>query len=184
VCPSEEAIWRGSSQALASMPCLEVVPALPASQRAGCSAAQGKAQRRMVVGEGVPARDGERGPPTEAALFAHLSKVDHIPMHVAGHSRMMASESDPLTPEEFASLLTVGNTCAVREPPAVIPAEHSARLIGLGYIADLAGRLRMTTPGRSRIAAGFRNRPPPLSDLATEEGSHLFMGCKTSGILS
>jgi hypothetical protein len=112
----------------------------------------------------------------KAALFVHLSKVDHIPMHVAGHSRMMASESDPLTPEEFASLLTVGNTCAVREPPAVIPAEHSARLIGLGYIADLAGRLRMTTPGRSRIAAGFRNRPLPLSDLATEEGSHLFKG--------
>jgi hypothetical protein len=46
---------------------------------------------------------------------------------------MMASESEPLTPEEFASLLTVGNTCAVREPPAVIAAEHSARLIGLGY---------------------------------------------------
>jgi hypothetical protein len=61
-----------------------------------------------------------------------------------------------LTREEFASLLTVGNTCAVLEPPAVIPAEHSARLIELGYMADLAGRLRMTTPGRQRIAVGFR----------------------------
>ena len=72
------------------------------------------------------------------------------------HNRMMASEFEPLTPEEFASLLTVGNTCAVREPPPIIPAEYSARLIALGYIADLAGRLRMTTPGRSRIAAGDR----------------------------
>jgi hypothetical protein len=81
---------------------------------------------------------------------------------------MMASESEPLTPEEFASLLTVGNTCAVREPPAVIAGEHRARLIELGYISDLAGRLRMTTRGRSRIAAGFENGPLPLSDLATE----------------
>ena len=52
------------------------------------------------------------------------------------------------------SLLTVGNTCAVREPPAVIPAEHSARLIELGYMVDLEGRLRMTSNGRIRIHAG------------------------------
>jgi hypothetical protein len=47
---------------------------------------------------------------------------------------MMASESESesLTPEEFASLLTVGNTCAVRERPAVIPAQHRARLIERG----------------------------------------------------
>jgi hypothetical protein len=64
-----------------------------------------------------------------------------------------------LTGEEFASLLTVGN-CSVLDSPAVIPAEHSARLIGLGYMADLAGRLRMTTSGRQRIAMGFKNRPP------------------------
>jgi hypothetical protein len=62
--------------------------------------------------------------------------------------------SKRLSEQEFASLLTVGNT-AVNGPPTVIPAEHSARLIGLGYMRDLAGRLRMTTPGRSRIAAGF-----------------------------
>jgi hypothetical protein len=73
-------------------------------------------------------------------------------MHVRWHSRIMASESEPLTPEEFASLLTVGNTCAVREPPAVIPAQHRARLIELGYMVNLQGRLRMTTPGRSRMA--------------------------------
>jgi hypothetical protein len=74
---------------------------------------------------------------------------------------MMAPKSKMLTREEFASLLTVGNT-SVNEPPAVIPAEHCTRLIGLGYMADLAGRLRMTTPGRVRIAAGFENGPPPI----------------------
>jgi len=72
---------------------------------------------------------------------------------------VLASESKTLTREEFASLLTVGNTSAVTDPPAVIPAEHSARLVALGFIADLSGRLRMTTPGRSRIAAGFENKP-------------------------
>jgi hypothetical protein len=46
-----------------------------------------------------------------------------------GHILMMASESENLTGEEFASLLTVANTNAVLEPPAVIPVEHSARLI-------------------------------------------------------
>ena len=66
----------------------------------------------------------------------------------------MDLEAQMLTPEEFASLLTVGNTSAVRDPPAVIPAEHSARLIALGYMADISGRLRMTTPGRIRIYAG------------------------------
>jgi hypothetical protein len=66
------------------------------------------------------------------------------------HTRIMASEAQMLTSEEF----TVGSTPAVNGPPAVIPAEHSARLIALGYMVDLAGRLRMTTPGRIRIYAG------------------------------
>jgi hypothetical protein len=75
----------------------------------------------------------------------------------------MASKlSKHVSKAEFASLLTVGNTCAVLEPPAVIPVKHSARLIALGYMAELSGRLRMTTPGRARIAAGFENRPLPL----------------------
>jgi hypothetical protein len=64
---------------------------------------------------------------------------------------MMAPESKKLTRDEFASLVVVGNTCAVLEPPATIPVEHSARLIALGYMADVADRLRMTTPGRTRI---------------------------------
>jgi hypothetical protein len=58
-----------------------------------------------------------------------------------------------LTTEEFASLLTVGNSWRNRLAPA-IPAAHSARLIALGYMVDLEGRLRMTTPGRMRIYAG------------------------------
>jgi hypothetical protein len=71
---------------------------------------------------------------------------------------MMASKSKTLTHEEFASLLIVGNTSAVSAPPALIPAHHSARLIALGYMADLSGRLRMTSPGRRRIAEGFKNK--------------------------
>jgi hypothetical protein len=67
----------------------------------------------------------------------------------------MATKPKPLTLEEYVSLLTVGNTCAVLEEPALIPTEHSARLIGLGYMVDLSGRLRMTTPRRQRIATGF-----------------------------
>jgi hypothetical protein len=67
----------------------------------------------------------------------------------------MAAKAKILTREEFASLLKVGNTSAVADPPAIIPTEHSAALIALGYMVHLSGRLRMTTPGRQRIAAGF-----------------------------
>jgi hypothetical protein len=65
----------------------------------------------------------------------------------------MASEAQMLTSEEFASLLAVGNT-PVNGPAPLVPAVHSARLIALGYMVDLAGRLRMTTQGRIRIYAG------------------------------
>jgi hypothetical protein len=65
----------------------------------------------------------------------------------------MASKAQMLTLEEFASLLTVGSAAVNNAAPA-IPAEHSARLIALGYMVDLEGRLRMTTPGRTRINAG------------------------------
>jgi hypothetical protein len=64
------------------------------------------------------------------------------------------AKSKRLTIEEFASLLLVGKTSAVFDPPAAIPADHSAKLIALGYMADLDGRLRMTTPGRQRIREG------------------------------
>ena len=64
----------------------------------------------------------------------------------------MDSELQTLTREEFASLLSVGNI--------TIPFEHELRLTMLGYIADLDGRLRVTTSGNARIAAaGFENRP-------------------------
>ena len=65
----------------------------------------------------------------------------------------MTLEAAKLTHDEFASLLTVGNA-HVRSPAPAIPAEHSARLTALGYMVYLAGRLRMTTPGRVRIYAG------------------------------
>jgi hypothetical protein len=65
----------------------------------------------------------------------------------------MASKATMLTSEEFGSLLAVGNM-PVHGPAPAIPAAHSARLIALGYMVDLAGRLRMTTPGRFRMYAG------------------------------
>ena len=58
-----------------------------------------------------------------------------------------------LTREEFVSLLAVGNAPVHGSAP-LIPSAHSARLVELGYMVDLAGRLRMTTPGRLRIYAG------------------------------
>jgi len=48
-------------------------------------------------------------------------------------------------------------TRPLTDRPAVIPVEHSAKLIALGYMADLSGRLRMTAPGQQRMAAGFEN---------------------------
>ena len=65
----------------------------------------------------------------------------------------MAVASERLTSEEFDSLVTVGNTSAMN-PPAMIPAAHSARLIALGYMVYLEGKLRMTTEGGVRIYAG------------------------------
>jgi hypothetical protein len=101
-------------------------------------------------------------PPSRAALFSVLIKIDHSAITERGHILMMALKSKKLTREEFASLLNIANTSAVLEPPAVIPAEHSVRLIGLGYMADLAGRLRMTIDGRYRIAvAENQNRRGP-----------------------
>lgn len=70
----------------------------------------------------------------------------------------MTSRKDMLTPEEFASLLKVGNSLPVRDPPVVIPSEHSARLIELGYMVQLDGRLRMTSPGRVRMYATGRRK--------------------------
>jgi hypothetical protein len=65
-----------------------------------------------------------------------------------------------LAHKEFASLLKVGN-CSVIDSPVAIPVEHTARLIVLGYMVDLMGRLRMTTPGRQRIAVGLKQADGP-----------------------
>ena len=70
-----------------------------------------------------------------------------------------------LTDEVFASLLTVGN-CSVLDPPVVIPAKHSVRLIGLGYISDIAGRLRMSTPGVTPFRSLNDHDRRPLAHLA------------------
>jgi hypothetical protein len=73
---------------------------------------------------------------------------------------MMVRTSKKLTREEFAVLLKGANTNDVRDPPTVIPAAHSARLIEPGYMAYLEGRFRMTDTGRYRIAAAEnQNRP-------------------------
>ena len=60
-----------------------------------------------------------------------------------------------LTHEEFSSLRLIG-TPSTYGAPTAIPPEHSARLIALGYMADIQGKLRMTTPGRIRLAAGTK----------------------------
>ena len=80
----------------------------------------------------------------------------------------MAPKSKMLSREEFASLLTVGNTCAVLEPPAVIAAEHRARLIALGYMVDLSGRLRMTTPGRLIARYSRHVSKVPIGDMRAD----------------
>lgn len=64
-----------------------------------------------------------------------------------------------LSAEEFVSLSAIGDAAANSLAPA-IPAAHSARLIGMGYMVDLEGRLRLTTTGRYRTYAGqFAKRP-------------------------
>ncbi len=91
-------------------------------------------------------------------------------------------ESKTLTHEEIASLLIVG-PCTVNDPPSNIPAEHRARLIALGYMVNLYGRLRMTTPGRVLIAAEFQNTPlldtlrGPDEKLSTKPAEHTEHNC-------
>jgi hypothetical protein len=66
----------------------------------------------------------------------------------------MPRKAKILTIKEFASLRAVGDSEISGRPAPVIPAEHGARLIALGYMIQFCGGLRMTTPGRKRIAAG------------------------------
>lgn len=82
----------------------------------------------------------------------------------------MASKSE-ITREEFISLNKVGVAYAASAPSAVIPANHSLRLIALSYIVDTNGRFRMTAPGRARIAAGFENKPRIDPTARIEDGA-------------
>jgi hypothetical protein len=82
----------------------------------------------------------------------------HRARHNLNKNESWPEKQKMLTDEEFASLLLVA-TPSTYGSPARIPPEHSTRLIALGYIADIQGRLRMTTPGRNRLAAGML--PPP-----------------------
>ena len=87
-------------------------------------------------------------------VIRRSGQIEHFEIAGLGNTRITAIEMESLTPKEFASLLAVGNA-RVNDPVPVIPTEHSARLIELGYMAYLQGRLRITTPGRVRIAAGL-----------------------------
>jgi hypothetical protein len=47
----------------------------------------------------------------------------------------------------------------------VIPADHSARLIALGYMADLEGRLQMTQAVWKRFSSPKNCKQPGAMDL-------------------
>jgi hypothetical protein len=66
---------------------------------------------------------------------------------------------EELTLKEFASLLAIG-LARGNDPAPNIPVEHRAKLIMLGHVVDVAGGLRITTRGRTRIGAGV-SKPPP-----------------------
>jgi UDP-N-acetylglucosamine acyltransferase len=82
----------------------------------------------------------------------------------------MASTSE-ITREEFISLNKVGIAYAASAASAVIPTNHSLRLIALSYIVDINGRFRMTAPGRARIEAGFENKPLIDPTARIEDGA-------------
>src|SRR5258707_12072473 len=84
------------------------------------------------------------GVPQQFYLFDELAGVARS----AGTGRCRSEAAPP-------NMNNTGEWFVLRPAPAVIPAEHSIRLIGLGYMGDLAGRLWITTPGSRRIAAGF-----------------------------
>lgn len=57
-----------------------------------------------------------------------------------------------LRKEEFISLLAIGNLSPINAGPLEIPAEHQTRLIELGFIVDLLGRLRVTSLGSALLS--------------------------------
>jgi hypothetical protein len=74
----------------------------------------------------------------EATDCGGLSKIDHEILTKTVYGQAITAVA--LTRDEFASLVTVGNTRVSSDAPA-IPAEHSARLIALGYMIYFKGRL-------------------------------------------
>lgn len=57
---------------------------------------------------------------------------------------------DPLSDDEFASLLKVGNADRQHD----IPQLHWERLVALGYAIRRLGELELTAAGVKRVAAG------------------------------
>ena len=84
---------------------------------------------------------------------------------------MAYDASEFLTRDQFISLLMVGDVAPNGLAP-IIPMDHETLLIRLGYVVNLQGRLRMTTPGRQRMASieappgalEIQNRPLPKSN--------------------
>jgi hypothetical protein len=62
----------------------------------------------------------------------------------------MTNTPDPLSDEEFASLMEVGRGEAQRE----IPQLHWERLVSLGYAVRRLGELGLTASGQRRLALG------------------------------
>lgn len=61
-------------------------------------------------------------------------------------------EPEFLTRDQFIALLIVGEA-RPNSPAPIIPADHEIFLSGLGYVVNLNGRLRLTTPGRMRLVS-------------------------------
>ena len=77
------------------------------------------------------------------------SDLDVIKAIVNAFERSDWAEIDVISGSLRVHLSTQPQPLAGSAP--AIPAEHSARLIALGYMVHLEGRLRMTTAGRVRI---------------------------------
>ena len=77
---------------------------------------------------------------------------------------MARDASEPLTRDQFISLLMVGDVAPNGLAP-IIPIDHETLLIRLGYVVNLQGRLRMTTPGRLRLAS--IEAPPGAGETQT-----------------
>jgi hypothetical protein len=85
-------------------------------------------------------------------------RTEKRPIEVAKVICLMA-EAEPLTRDQFVSLLMVGDARSNGYAP-YIPIADETLLIRLGYVEKVQGHLTMTAPGRVRIASveTFPNR--------------------------